>query len=787
MMARKLLVIPLHGFILAAFALLPAFAQHSSPDLDPKLAEQVKLASELTSRARANVYFANSQDIFRGVQFNYVNVGLGNLTFLRRDLVASGRIPIVFARVYDSSSSGSADFGPGWMLSAAETISIENHTARLSSESGSTIEFTERTEGLFTLSKDRPSDYLELRRTGDTLQLKLGTVVTKEFKLIGESFLLMKITDKNGNEIRLDYKEGRLSRIENANHFVEIKRDEKGKITSAQDDQGRKVFYQYDAKGRLTRANDIGGAAWLYSYTEDDKLKIATDPMKRLNFEVSYDTGRVRRLRQPSGVIQFSYDQSKHLTTVIDRKQLVSRYFQNNESMTTRIVNPLGEETSIRFDETRNVVSLSRNGSIIQGMEYDKDHRITSRHAVTASGTVDTSYKYDRESGALIGIDSGPGAARSFGYDQSGNLISATINDDLHHYSISASGDLTAYSTKGIDLKFTPDPDGLIAQVTDAKDNTALNYKTGGELANVSFADGSKAKYEYQPSGLRANLIYNDGRQIKYSYDPAGNLLSTEIFDAKGKQVQGQKLTLNDSYQVIKRLLFDGTEESFEYDPNGNLTKHTKNGVVTKFEYDELNRLVAVLTPTGERLTYTYTLGERSIVEQYEHSSILVADPIDSGFTFANAFEVMATRPIGTPFGTIRFSESLGTFQLANAAGNEIITPETTIEQALQKLTIVEHNTPLKKRQNLFNRPFNTIFMPAEYASINCCFSCSLTNCRTTTLTGDSDTATAARRVIHHRREVFVQAHRLQRLRNSKTSGISTGSLLNSLPTELLR
>ena len=66
--------------------------------------------------------------------------------------------------------------------------------------------------------------------------------------------------------------------------------------------------------------------------------------------------------------------------------------------------------------------------------------------------------------------------------------------------------------------------------------------------------------------------------------------------------------------------------------------------------------------------------------------------------------------------------------------------PETTIEQALQKLSLIEH-TPLKNRQNLFNRPFNTIFMPAEYASINCCFSCSLTSCRATALSGDSDTS----------------------------------------------
>jgi hypothetical protein len=59
------------------------------------------------------VYFVNPQSIFRGVQLNFVNVGEGNLTFLRRDMVASGRIPVILARVYDSSSNGTADFGPG--------------------------------------------------------------------------------------------------------------------------------------------------------------------------------------------------------------------------------------------------------------------------------------------------------------------------------------------------------------------------------------------------------------------------------------------------------------------------------------------------------------------------------------------------------------------------------------------------------------------------------------------------------------------------------------------------
>src|SRR5215469_16427368 len=84
------------------------------------LEQYVEQASEFSSRARANVYFSNPQSIFMGAQFSFVNTGSGNLTFLRRDMVASGRIALIVARVYDSDSKGTIDFGPGWRLSAAE-------------------------------------------------------------------------------------------------------------------------------------------------------------------------------------------------------------------------------------------------------------------------------------------------------------------------------------------------------------------------------------------------------------------------------------------------------------------------------------------------------------------------------------------------------------------------------------------------------------------------------------------------------------------------------------------
>lgn len=698
-------------------------------DNDSKLQWYVEQVAELSSRARANVYFPNAQSIFQGVQVNFVNVGTGNLTFSRRDMVAAGRIPLVLARVYDSASAGSTDFGPGWILSAAETIAVSDHVARLSSESGSVIEFVEKSPNKFLLQQDRPSDYLQLQQSApDFLQAHLRSGMVKEYRRMGNLYRLTTVTDSNGNQIRLTYSGGSISRLENRNHFLQFTRNEKGRIVTAQDDRGRNIQYLYDEKGILVAVDDLGTNRWTYSYSSDGRLKRAIDPLQRENFSVEYEgSGRVRRLRLPSGVIHYSYDIATHLTAVRDRKELISHYFQNDEGITTRVVNALGEETSIVLDANRNVASLSRNGTIFETMEYDQQHRLVFRHNLAGSGTTDFHYIYDQQTGLLTRVQSSDGTSRTFTYDLSGRLIGASLPDGNHSYNYSSSGDLSAFSAGNVSVTFSSDSDGLIASMNEGKGRiTRMTYRAGGELAQTVFSDGEIGSYEYQPSGLRTKSAYQDGRRVQFSYDPAGNLTGTKVFDATNKQTAGQTLTMDNSYQLVRWTLFDGTEHAFQYDPNGNLTQWKQGKSVTRFEYDELNRIAAVITPDGQRLTYSYTPGEHSLIEQYDHASVSIADVRDSGSTFAPQPVVIATRPLPAMLGSVRFSETVGTFQLANSDGTEIVTPDSAIEQPLEKMRLVAGATPLRARQTEFNRPFNTMFMPGEYASINCCPLCTI-------------------------------------------------------------
>ncbi|MCU1255417.1 MAG: sugar-binding protein [Candidatus Angelobacter sp.] len=560
----------------------------------------------------------------------------------------------------------------------------------------------------------------------NTVETKLRTGFTKQFQLIGGAFRLVKVTDRNGNEVRLSYSNGLLDKVENANHSITILRNAKGRILSAQDDQNRSVQFAYDAQGRLIKVDDLGGNAWTYSYTADGKLKAAKDPLQRLNFGVFFnDDGRVRRLQLPSGIIQFNIDDATRSTTVLDRKALVSRFFQNEDGITTRVVNPLGEETAVALDGSRNILSLARNGSVIERMEYDQQHRLTLRHTIEDTGFLDREYSYDPATGQLAGIHPSKGQDQSFAYDKNGNLASAVLPDGEQKFQFSSNGDLAGLSSSTANLTFLPDPDGLFASMTNGqKSRTALLYKAGSQLREVTFPGGTKGTFEYQPSGLRSKLTLSDGGRAEYNYDPAGNLTASKVFDKNGKQINGQKLEMDESYELTRWTLFDGTVTDFKYDRNGNLTEIKKGRSITRFEYDAVNRLNAVITPAGQRLTYSYKPGERSLIEQHQHAAVLVEDLRDTGLTFATQLQVTATRPVTGLIGSARFSETLGTFQLSGSDGAEVVRPQERLQAALKKLFLYDSSVSAKELRSGFNIPFNTMFMPAEYVAINCCPEC---------------------------------------------------------------
>ena len=111
-------------------------------------AKAAAFLNELSTRRRVTTLFENRQSAFHGLQGNFVNTSAGNLTFLVRDLVRVGGMPIVMGRVYDSALDGgdaARDFGPGWKLAVRESLSERG--GRLVYRDASNAEYLLRVQG----------------------------------------------------------------------------------------------------------------------------------------------------------------------------------------------------------------------------------------------------------------------------------------------------------------------------------------------------------------------------------------------------------------------------------------------------------------------------------------------------------------------------------------------------------------------------------------------------------------------------------------------------------------
>ncbi len=577
------------------------------------------------------------------------------------------------------------------------------------------------------LAREYPSDYRVLiEDNAGRFVARLRTGLVKEFSRIGDAYRLTRVADRNGNEVRLGYVRDALARIESQGHFIELVRAESGRVIEVHDELNRKVSYQYDKGGFLTAVTDLGGNVWSYQYTGAGRLRIATDPLGRENFKIWHQPdGRVREIELPSGRVQYAYDDAASSTTVTSRKGLVTRLFHNEQGITTRVVNPLGDETRIVLDAARNVQELWENGILAEHMQYDSEHRIVSRRSYRGGKETTALYLYGSAHGELTRIERSDGPTVELAYDASGNLLQVTDSEGTRSYQYSAAGDLTAVTKFGQAIQFQVNADGLVTGMTeDAASHTAMRYAPSGRLSEIRFADGLTARMAYDPLGLRRELRYSDGRRVKYTYDPSGNMLRIDVHKLDGT-MGGQVLELDGSYQVRRQTLAEGIEILLDYDQHGNLIESREGERVLRFEYDALDRLTEVVTPSGQRLECTYASGEPSLITQMDHYTGSTASPRrDSGWTFAGYGEMFASRSDGSQFGAVRFDERLGRFQLSGTSGYEVSTRAQEADGPLARLRLVAEGTPLQQRQRAFQAPSNLLYLPAEYASINCCPIC---------------------------------------------------------------
>ena len=235
----------------------------------------------------------------------------------------------------------------------------------------------------------------------------------------------------------------------------------------------------------------------------------------------------------------------------------------------------------VSYDRTGNVLTADYAGEQTETNTYNELGLLTT--VTTAEG--DTLYQYD-DASRLLSVTQPNGETVSYTYDSHGNRATMTY------------------------------PNGKTVKYT---------YDDMNRLIAVKGIDGETTKYEYDALGRR---IATDGAKedTVYTYDEVGNLVSQTTtgaydlaleyaYDLSGRMTSesrtenGATLTSSYIYDALGQLTSftrsDGQSETYTYDPVGNMTAKTQNGVSTAMRYNAANQLISSVSGT-DRTTYTY-------------------------------------------------------------------------------------------------------------------------------------------------------------------------------------
>jgi RHS repeat-associated protein/uncharacterized repeat protein (TIGR01451 family) len=545
-----------------------------------------------------------------------VNTSTGNFADEWQDLSIPGPgSSLLVQRTYNSLDSYEGPLGTGWSLNYDMRLTVtETNVVEMKVEDGrrdryisgdaesfmappgTNATLVRNGDGSYTLTRQDQTDY-NFSEGGLLTSIVTSNELTTTLSYDGHR--LIGVTDATGRTITFTWN------VSNT------------RITGAEDPLGRTVGYGYDG-GNLVTVTGLRGYTATLAYTGTNGLlsSLIEPGQSSPSFVNEYDAeGRVTSqwLGGSSQAMTFSYDPDNRQTTVADARghsQVHTYSLQlpltgredsygntlhlthNANNDVTKVTDERGYETHYSYDIKGNVTSIVDALDNEQSMTYEEHNNLES---LTDARDVTTSYQYDEQNNLTAIVQT-----------LSGNPVTTTFT----------------YYTDTVRA-------GLLKSRTDPRGNTTLyDYDSYGNMTVITDALGIATTYTYDLGGRRTTeTLLKDGQPhtIHYSYDVADNLTlitqtvnSEVVSTAYAYDEVGNRFSVTDANGIVTRYEYDdlnrlvkmtqnyqegqpqtnevNVETAYEYDEVGNRIKVIDaEGIVTRYEYDDLNRLMKTI------------------------------------------------------------------------------------------------------------------------------------------------------------------------------------------------
>ncbi len=373
--------------------------------------------------------------------------------------------------------------------------------------------------------------------------------------------------------------------------------DARGRLNTVSDDTGRSTRYVYRANGLLTLEITSPGqgdeSTVLYDYDKAGRriwMSTAYGTTEQANTAYAYDgLGNLVRTIDSAGVaINWTYDRVGQMVTETRAYDIVTRHRYDAFGNRVRTIDARGNATYRYFDRLNRIEAVR-----------DAEDYVTETGYTTFGEIAWVKRAYDRATNVadVATRPTGHGAnvldaKTAFEYDRLGRLT-ATIDAEsyVERYTLNAFGDRISVTNKmGGVTTYTYDRRGL--QLSQTLPITSVTQD--GQVQATSVVN----RFEYDARGNRTRKVEAAGlieeRATRYTYDKADRLI----------EVRGPSVPYYDS---AFQLRYTDLIASYRYDTRDNVIEsRDANGARTLSYYDDNDRKVAEVSPTGTLTTYTY-------------------------------------------------------------------------------------------------------------------------------------------------------------------------------------
>lgn len=542
-----------------------------------------------------------------------VNILSGAVSLAQQDFQLPGRIDVDWLRCYSSSDAYVGVCGTGWqtLLDIRLEVDAADGSVLLQGPELGPLSF----ERLPTAPGDAGTvmeltDGARLTDQGSEWQVR-----TKEGRIYGFPKRLARrtaeggglapierITDRCGNALTIDYRNGRPHALTEAagRRLALTMQDDRLVAVTLVDEATRRdhgyVRYEYDAAGDLVAVIDALGEPYRYAYGSGPTAHHLLRHTNRvgLSFHYAYEAApdgsqRVVHSWGDGGLFDYRFEyldalNERRITDSlghVSRVQLDDRGLPINEidplggmtvyeyddaGRTTAVVDPAGRRTAWAYDERGNLLALTRPDGVAVTTAFDDDDRPVRLADANGAGW---SQSFDAR-GLLVSQASPLGAVTRCEYDGQGALT-AVVN------------------ARGARTTMAYDPFGRLQVLTDPLGH-ATHFQHGllGEMLSQTDALGRATSYTYDLKGRLTGVLLPTGAALRCRYDAEDNL--TEHVGETGGVT---RLGYVGGGELAWRIQPDGQRTDYRYDTEERLVAvRNQRGEVYQLRRDALGRVV---------------------------------------------------------------------------------------------------------------------------------------------------------------------------------------------------